>query len=130
MLTGLHQESSLSFRIRLRGGSSGMSFAAFEHAEMGIAAGGLIKQAIQEDPYDPETWDYDTISSMNVQILSSGMFERITGYEAPPSPVNEATYRRYGLHFFDFPEEAQSTVAGQFGKLKSLKQLRLIWHGF
>lgn len=93
--------------------------------EMGIAAGGLTKQIIQKDPYPGGYWDHDTTTVFNAQILSASMFEQITGFEAPACPINAATYKKYGLPFFDIPEPPPE-IHGKFRKLKPLRELYYI----
>lgn len=91
---------------------------------MGIAAGGLIKQSIQKDPYPVDSWDPDSTTVFNLQILGVSLFERMTGFKAPECPINEATYRAYGLPFFNI-QEPSSTIHGDFTPLKPLKELYL-----
>ena len=93
-----------------------------DKVKMGIAAGGLIKQSIVEDPYPADKWDRDRTITFNVQILNSEMFRLVTGLNPPVSPIEAKAYAKYGLPFFDLYEESLS-VAGEFGKVKSVKQL-------
>jgi hypothetical protein len=107
--------------MRLIGGAGALGF----NPELGLAAGGFIKQYIQKDPYPADSWDRDSTTLFNVQILSASLFEQITGYKAPECPINAATYLNYGLPFFDINEQS-STIRGAFSKLKSLSSLHLV----
>jgi len=89
---------------------------------MAVAPGGLIKQSIVEDPYPADSWDRKRTISFNVQILSSGIFQRVTGLEPPETPVDAKTYAEHGFPFFELYEE-NSKVAGDFGEIKSVKQI-------
>ncbi|KAH7265550.1 uncharacterized protein BKA55DRAFT_686016 [Fusarium redolens] len=101
--------------VRLRGGSS-----MPEQPEMNIAAGGLIRQNIVEEPKGP--YRKSTTVTVNVQILNSATFSRVTGREPPPSPITARTYARYGYPFFSL-DEGPATISGDFLGLKSLGQL-------
>ena len=63
-----------------------------ETTEMGLAAGGGIKQKVLPDPHGLETWDQNSFAQVSVHILNSAQFQRITGLEPPPTTVNEQTY--------------------------------------
>lgn len=93
-----------------------------ETEEMGIAAGGLIKQYIQRDTYPPDSWDTRSTTAFNVQVLNAVVFQRVTGIAAPKCPLDAKAYKALGYPFFDIPEDT-STIAGDFGDLKSLREL-------
>jgi hypothetical protein len=57
--------------------------------EMGIAAGGSIRQQIFEDEFGIDTWDPQTGVSLNIHIVNSEIFEEITGQKAPLSPISK-----------------------------------------
>ncbi|RBA15399.1 hypothetical protein FPRO05_12473 [Fusarium proliferatum] len=101
---------------RLRGGSS-----MIEEQEMNIAAGGLIRQNIVEQPKG----EYKKTSqiTINVQILNSVSFKRVTGQEPPESPISAATYAKAGHPFFSL-DEGPTTISGNFSDLKSMAQLK------
>ncbi|KUL87537.1 hypothetical protein ZTR_04510 [Talaromyces verruculosus] len=94
-------------------------------SQLGLAAGGFIKQHIQKDTHPASTWDHSTRTVFNVQIISPQVFEEMTGFMAPAAPINAATYHKYNLSFFNIPEPP-STITGNFGKLKSLAHLTYI----
>ncbi|KLO88628.1 uncharacterized protein LW93_4438 [Fusarium fujikuroi] len=101
---------------RLRGGSS-----MIEEQEMNIAAGGLIRQNIVEQPKG----EYKKTSqiTINVQILNSVSFKRVTGQDPPESPISAATYAKAGHPFFSL-DEGPTTIFGNFSDLKSMAQLK------
>ncbi|GAM37839.1 integral membrane protein [Talaromyces pinophilus] len=94
-------------------------------SQLGLAAGGFIKQHIQKDTHPASTWDHSTRTVFNVQLLSAQVFEEMTGFMAPAAPINAATYHKYNLSFFNIPEPP-STITSNFGKLKSLAHLSYI----
>jgi len=73
--------------------------------EMGLAAGGKIKQKIYPDPHGAETWDETTFGRLYVHIVNSTTFTAITGLAAPSTPVSAETYTKYGLPWFDLYDE-------------------------
>lgn len=74
--------------LRLRGGGH-----ASITSELGIAAGGLIKQDIRKDTYDPKEWARGLIIPSHVQILDSLTFRQVTGHEPPACPIDAETVR-------------------------------------
>jgi hypothetical protein len=88
---------------------------------MGMAAGGKIKQTIDTD-YFPKTWDPSLTTVFNLQILNSRFYSFVTGEEPRRPVIHAAIYAKYGLPFFEFPEEA-SGVYGDFSKVKSIAEI-------
>lgn len=89
-------------------------------SELGVAAGGLIKQTVVCDP--GHIWHKSQTKAFNVQILNSIHFQRITGRKPPTSPIDAATYAQYGYPFFTIYEEP-SDVEGNFSNIKSVGQI-------
>lgn len=94
-------------------GESSLAAAAtkptVEH-EMGIGAGGKIKQEIAEDYYGAESWNEDCRGKTYIRIVNSAMFEQITGRKAPSSPVSAKQYTEAGLPWFDYYDETMPAV--------------------
>jgi hypothetical protein len=96
--THTNKESTMHLVLRLRGGGDGLPPLSSE-LEMGIAAGGLIDQAIVRDP-GRHKWDGSQTKISNVQILNSLHFQHVTGSRPPEPPIDAATYAAYGYPFF------------------------------
>lgn len=91
--------------LRLRGGNP-----ASRPSELGIAAGGMIKQNVRRDTHDPSEWAKGFIIPFRVQILDSSTFRQVTGHEPPACPIDAATVRPPGkssLHLLSFTSELQ-----------------------
>jgi hypothetical protein len=88
---------------------------------MGVAAGGLIKQAIVRDP-GTHKWDASQTKIFNVQILNTLHFEHVTGFRAPDPPIDSSTYAEYGYPFFSMYEEP-TQVSGDFARVRSIGQI-------
>lgn len=79
--------------------------------QMGIGAGGVIKQKIYSDRYGIETWDQTNRARAFVHIVNSARFAEITGLEPPPTPIDAKTYTEHGLPWFDLYDEASRDIA-------------------
>ncbi len=92
--------------------------------EMGLGAGGQIKQKIYEDPYGIDTWDENNFGRLHVHILNSEQYQAITGLEPPPTPVSAETYAEYGLPWFDLYDESLQGIAASrtLAAVKTLRQ--------
>jgi hypothetical protein len=94
-------------------------------AEMGLAAGGKMKQKIYPDPHGLDTWDQENYGRAYVHIVNSMMYREITGKEPPPTPVTARTYAQYGLPWFDLYDDKLGDIAApnELKKIKSVKQM-------
>ncbi|OAX84352.1 hypothetical protein ACJ72_01268 [Emergomyces africanus] len=114
---GIQEESVIHLILHLRGGGE-----AAPPRDMGIAAGGKIKQSIHQDNYDLDSWDRSSTTTFNVQMLNAAAFEKIIGISPPPCPIDATTYLQCGLPFFKLPED-ESPVKGQFQDVQSLVEI-------
>jgi hypothetical protein len=78
---------------------SSPSFYPEDKIEMGIAAGGSIKQQIQKDIYGIESWNQNSNRSIIVHLVNSIAYKAITGHEPPATPITVAEYQK-GSGFF------------------------------
>jgi hypothetical protein len=99
--------------------------APVQGAEMGIAAGGRMEQAIYPDPHGADTWDNSKTARVYVHIVNSVLYEQITGRKAPETPVTARTYAEHGLPWFDLYDEHLGDVAPSdtLAGVKSVKEL-------
>ena len=96
-------------------------------AEMGMAAGGKMKQKIYADPHGIDTWDEDDYDRVYVHIVNSMMYREITGLEPPKTPVTAQTYANYKLPWFDLYDETMSDLApsSELSQVKTVKEMDL-----
>ena len=80
-------------------------------AEMGLAAGGRMKQKIYPDPHGIDTWDPENHGRIYVHIVNSLMYRELTGKELPPTPVTAKTYAQYGLPWFDLYDDKLEDIS-------------------
>jgi hypothetical protein len=79
--------------------------------EMGLGAGGKIRQKIYPDPYGVDVWDPENRGHVFVHIVNSEQYRELTGLEPPPTPVSAQTYAEHGLPWFDLYDEAEGDLA-------------------
>jgi hypothetical protein len=96
----------------IRLGSSPVNYSSAEAEEMGIAAGGRIKQQIFSDTYGVESWDCNRRRALKLHIVNSGDYKRITGQDPPPSPISADQYQISGIPWFSNYNETADTIKG------------------
>jgi hypothetical protein len=94
-------------------------------AEMGLAAGGRMRQKIYPDEYGIDTWDQANFGRVYVHIVNSMMFREITGQDPPATPISAKEYAKRGLPWFDLYDEEKGTLASSdtLQKVKTVKEM-------
>lgn len=94
-------------------------------AEMGLGAGGKMRQKIYPDPHGIDTWDADNYGRVYVHIVNSMMYREITGKEPPSTPVTAQTYAQYKLPWFDLYDDHMGdiTAPDTLQHVKSVKEM-------
>jgi hypothetical protein len=94
-------------------------------AEMGLAAGGKMKQKIYPDPYGIDAWDEANSGRAYVHIANSLAYREITGMEPPPTPVSARLYAQYGFPWYDLYDEKMGDIAppDALQQIKTVKQI-------
>lgn len=96
-------------------------------AEMGLAAGGLIEQAIlKAHEWQPDRFDLTRTGRVFIHIVDANMFAAITGKAAHPSPITPETYKQNGYPWFStWGTDAGNDVAVKtpLAKIKSVGQI-------
>jgi hypothetical protein len=78
--------------------------------EMGIAAGGSIKQQIQKDTYGIESWCPERKRSLTIHLVNSLAYKAITGVEPPSTPITAAEYQRSKIPWYSYYDETAPVV--------------------
>ncbi len=78
--------------------------------EMGIAAGGSIKQQIQKDTYGIESWSPELKRSLTIRLVNSLAYKEITGMEPPASPITAAEYKRAKIPWYSHYDETAPVI--------------------
>jgi hypothetical protein len=89
---------------------AGFDYLAAAPVEMGLEAGGRIKQKIYPDPYGEDVWDQQNSQTVYVYLMNSEQYRDICGLEPPSTPVSAETYAEYRLPWFDLYDESMSDV--------------------
>lgn len=111
------------FRMASVAGST-ISFG-LASAEMGLAAGGKMRQKIYPDTHGIDTWDQDNYGRVYVHIVNSMMFREITGKEPPTTPVTAKTYAQYKLPWFNLYDDHMDDIQAPetLEQVKSVKEM-------
>jgi hypothetical protein len=113
--------------LRLERGISFMAprACAAESAEMGLAAGGKMKQKIYPDSYGINTWDETNFGRVYIHIVNSMMYREITGKEPPNTPITAKNYNQHHLPWFDLYDEQKGDVVAStiLSQVKSVKEM-------
>jgi hypothetical protein len=93
--------------------------------DMGLGAGGKMRQKIYPDDYGVDTWDQKNFGRIYVHIVNSMMYREITGIEPPPTPVTSKSYTQCGLPWFDLYDEDKGDLqpSDDLAKIKSIKEM-------
>lgn len=92
-------------------------------SEMGLAAGGLMRQEIIEDPYGVEAWD-TAYSRCYVHILNSAEWKKCTGKNPPGDPVTAEDYVNFDLPWFEYYSDSSALDGSK--KLASLDSVAAV----
>merc|ERR1712154_87420 len=101
--------------------SSGMTIHLMvkeDDDEMGLAAGGKMKQKIYKD--DKENlgrYNMKKVTRVFVNIANGNMWNKITSKVLPKSPLNPQIYKNYGFPWFDLYK------SGNLSNIKSIKDI-------
>jgi hypothetical protein len=76
--------------------------------EMGLGAGGRMRQEIYDDPYGLSEWDATQGSRCFVHLTNSLVWRAITGSEPPTVPPTAREYTAHGLPWFTYYSDAKA----------------------
>jgi len=108
-----------------RMGSFGDICMCCNSPDMGLGAGGRMKQQIFEDPHTPEDWDMEQTSRCFVHLCDALLWLEITGENPPQTPVTAREYQRARLPWFDFYRDDLAVLEGSktLASIKSVNTL-------
>ncbi|MGW6708423.1 hypothetical protein ACWGDE_26500 [Streptomyces sp. NPDC054956] len=78
---------------------------------MGLGVGGSMHQEVYRDDRKRGDWAAEPSARIFVHLVTPPAWRRITGEEAPPSPVDRAAYTKAGLPWFDYYDETADDLA-------------------
>jgi hypothetical protein len=105
--------------------SADLSEASFAGQEMGLAAGGRMKQSVYPDPHGIDTWDQTNYARVYVHLVNSHMWTAITGEPMPSTPVTAQAYAEHNLPWFGLYDEHKCDIAPSktLEGVKSVKEM-------
>ena len=93
--------------------------------DMGLAAGGKMRQEIYQDEYGLDVWDLRHASRCFVTIANSIQWSAITGELPTSQPVTTDDYAYAGLPWFDYYSEQPAVEpSSELKGIKSLGQIK------
>jgi hypothetical protein len=92
--------------------------------EMGLGAGGQMRQRIYPDPHGLDAWNEHPTASVSVHILNSELFRQVTGFDPPPSPIDVETYIEWNLPWFELYDADRGSIpaSDRLRKVKSIEE--------
>lgn len=95
-----------------------------EPGDMGLAAGGRMKQQVFEDPHGLDAWDQRHASRCFVTIMTAQSWQAATGQRPPAKPPTAADYTRAGLPWFEHYRENAVALKGSeiLGKVGNISE--------
>ena len=93
--------------------------------DMGIGAGGSMRQEIYEDEHGIDAWDLDKSERCFITLANAEQWLSITGEEPPMSPISADEYTDAGLPWFDYSDDDKISIKGAeaLGGIKSIKDV-------
>ena len=80
-------------------------------ADMGLGAGGRMRQEVYTDKRPLSDYDEDGARRVFVHLCSAAQWTAITGEVPPPTPVDRAAYVSAGLPWFDYYDADANDLA-------------------
>ncbi len=89
---------------------------------VGLGAGGRMLQAIRKDPYGIDAWDMAHSSRCFVTMTDVQSWCQLTGRRSPTKPPRAKDYKKAGIPWFDYYDEARSKLEGSsiLGSVKTV----------
>ncbi len=104
--------------------STSLDMVSEASADMGLAAGGRMRQEIYDDTYAFEDWDTRHSARCFVHIANSMVWSSITGSQPPTTPPTAKEYTEAGLPWFDYYDDSNALNGSSIlQKVKSVTQL-------
>lgn len=93
--------------------------------DMGLAAGGRMRQEIYPDPFNLADWDFSAAQRAYVTLVHAKDWKKITGDAAPNEPPTAKDYNEAGLQWFEYYGKDQQALPGgeRFATIKSVAKL-------
>jgi hypothetical protein len=93
--------------------------------EMGLAAGGRMRQEIYPDTFNLSDWDQASAQRVFVTLVHAKDWKKITGDAAPNEPPTAKEYSAAGLPWFEYYGKDREALPGgeKLGAIKSVAKI-------
>lgn len=81
-----------------------------EDDQMGLGAGGQMRQKLYPDPHGIEVWNQSESGRAVVYLIGTDRFREITGVEPPPTPIDASAYTEHGFPWFELDDDDQESL--------------------
>ena len=107
---------------RVEEGPAEMYSEAPASPDMGLAAGGRMRQEVHDDPHDLTDWDRRSRSRCFVHLADAVVWRAVTGEAPPTTPPTAEQYTDAGLPWFDHYDADRGALEGsdRLARVKSL----------
>ncbi|HZV35631.1 MAG TPA: hypothetical protein VFB72_13740 [Verrucomicrobiae bacterium] len=94
--------------------------------EMGLGAGGRMRQEIYQDPFSIHDWDTEHSSRCFLHLVNSSAWLSITGEMPPTRPIPAWQYAAHGMPWFDYYDAELKALEGSatLAKVKSVNEIK------
>ena len=93
--------------------------------DMGIGAGGSMRQEIYEDEHGIDAWDIDNSERCFITLANAEQWLSIAGEEPPMSPISANEYTESGKPWYKYSDEDKISIEGAeaLSDIKSIKDI-------
>jgi hypothetical protein len=84
----------------------------FCYEDMGLGAGGRMRQEIYADPYEAKDWDLEQSSRCFVHLCNAMVWRELTGENPPQPPVTAREYEKARMPWFDYYADDLAVLNG------------------
>lgn len=131
-LTGYEERGGLQFSLFApKPGRFPEEAPAAEHTlcqscDMGLGAGGRMRQEIFADEHGIDTWIPDPVAQAEVRLLEAHAYAERFGVPVPSTPVDVRTYLRFGLPWFELVAPDRRDI-GRSERLAGVEPVEQSW---
>lgn len=92
--------------------------------DVGVGAGGTMRQKIYPDPYGVETWNAEDYAEFYIYLVRPDVYQPLTGREPPPPSISAETYTRLNLPWFELDDKNAPaiTAPGKLGEVETVSK--------
>lgn len=104
--------------------SRGILRSTEKAVDMGLGAGGFMKQEIYDDPYGIDAWDTTKPMKIFIHLMNSNQYQHVTGESPPTKPLTPIEYQQYNYPWFDYYSDGKVLEGSeQLAKVDSIASM-------